>query len=308
MEDSADKFRASSWDEFYGQAQVKERLQLCIEASNSSRRIPEHILLHAQPGYGKTTLAQIVADQCGLEFASLVWPVRAKMLARFLNDWGGGVVLLDEIHRGPASGQETLLTLLLDGYLQLDTGRRIYCPDTCFIGATTEREKVIPALRDRFPLNPATGIRFVDYDNNEMARIVKSMGNKVDITFTDSDALVLGAASGSVPRVARSLVICAQDLRDTDQPITVDTILAKTQMSRDGLSAEHVAYLETVHELGGMSVGLANIASLMALEEGAVRHLERALLKKGMIRLERTGRELTGAGTTRLKLARKETG
>lgn len=301
MNDTGDAFRAETWDEFFGQPQVKSRLSLGIEAANKKNRLLDHVLLDAPAGYGKTTLARIIADQTGHEFSEFTMPIKPKVLARFLQDWDGGVLFLDEIHRGSKREQEDLLTVLLDGYLQLDNGRRIYVSDTCVIGATTERSKVIPPLRERFPLRTDSGLQFVDYTDPEMGLIVASMASKVNVTFDASEAEALGRAAGGVPRIAGALVMCARDLFDTDQKVTVEEILRRTQMDPDGLTIEHMDYLRVVHKLGGAAVGLPSIITVLHSDESSVRGLERLLLKKDLIRIEPTGRELTGRGSAKMK-------
>jgi Holliday junction DNA helicase RuvB len=305
VEPTGDILRAQTWDEYMGQAKLKARLGLCIEAANNKNRMVDHVLLDGPPGYGKTTLAQIIADQTGHSFEKLTMPVKPKVLARFLQNWEGGVLFLDEIHRPSRREQEDLLLLVEEGYLQLDTGRRIYVPDTTIIGATTERAKVLRPLRERFPLRPETGVRFVDYSDAEIGRIVQSMASKVDVALSEKDAVRLGRASGGTPRVARSLVLYARDLQDTDQPVTVEAILEGTQMEPDGLSADHMQYLAALAELGGASVGLNNLVNVLHTDEPSVRELERLLQKRGLIRFEPTGRELsqTGFKRTRKKAA-----
>jgi DNA-binding MarR family transcriptional regulator len=105
--------------------------------------------------------------------------------------------------------------------------------------------------------------------------------------------------------VARSLVLYARDLQDTDQPVTVEAILEGTQMEPDGLSADHMQYLAALAELGGASVGLNNLVNVLHTDEPSVRELERLLQKRGLIRFEPTGRELsqTGFKRTRKKAA-----
>src|SRR5688572_22025816 len=124
--DSGDILRASSWDEYVGQERLKRRLDLHVTAANETDRMLEHVLLEGPPGFGKTTIARIVAERTGHEFRELKMPVAPKVLASLLREWDGGILFLDEIHAGSKREQELLLPLLEEGYLQMPNGRRVY--------------------------------------------------------------------------------------------------------------------------------------------------------------------------------------
>lgn len=296
--DTGDELRCSSWDEYIGQEKLKAKLALHIEAANMKDRTLDHVLLAAAPGYGKTSLARIIAKQTGYDLRQLEMPVKTKVLCGLLREWDGGVLLLDEIHRGSKAQQQDLLPLLLDGYLQLDNGRRVYASESlCVIGTTTEPWNVIEPLRDRFPLKP----RFVDYTDEQMGQVVTGMGARVGFTVSEIEAVALGKAAGESPRHARALVLAARDLIDTGAKPTVSAILDLADTEPDGLTPDHRLYLHIMKDLGGAAVGERTLATMMRLPAGVIREIERLLIKRGLLRLETTGRELTNAGFQRAK-------
>lgn len=294
---SGDPLRATRWADFVGQTDVKRRLAVHINAARSQRRMLDHVLLDGPPGFGKTTLAQIIAAELGDPFASLTMPVKPNAFASFLRQWStGGVLLLDEIHRASASQQEDLLTLLQDGYLQLSNGRRIVTTGALtVIGATTEPENVISPLYDRFPIKPT----FVDYTNDEMGTIVEGMARTLHLTLDPTFAKMIGAATGGIPRNARSLVLALRDLRCDCDNVDISDLLSLCGVEADGLTTNHVEYLRTLSSLGGQA-GLSALASMLRLHSSTVQNLERLLQKKGFIQYAPTGRELTQVGYQRI--------
>jgi Holliday junction DNA helicase RuvB len=288
---TGDILRATSWDEYVGQEKLKTRLSLHIRAANATNATLDHILLDGPPGVGKTTIAQIIADELGTELAVMKMPVKPKVLASFLREWEGGVLFLDEIHEAKTL-QHDLLVLCEEHYLQLDNGRRIYAPDTTIIGATTEPHRLLKPLRDRFPHKP----KFEDYSDEDMGLIIAGMAKKVGVKFTKEEREALGRATGGIPRHARTFVLTARDLTAVGEEPTVDRILDVTETTPDGLTADHVAYMTLMREMGGAEVGLTTLSTILRLPEPTVRDLERLLQKKGLIQFERTGRELTNTG------------
>lgn len=298
---NGDLLRANDWDAYVGQERLKDRLRLHIDAANQSGRMLDHVLLEAPPGYGKTTIGRIIADELGGEYLEIKCPIKPKFLAGQLREWdGGGVILLDEIHAGSKAQQEALLPLLEEGYYPLDNGQRVYVFDTCIIGATTEPDKVIQPLRDRFPIRP----RFADYNDDEMGLIVSGMGERIGLPFDTEAAVALGRASGGTPRVARELVLYARDLVETGVEPTVEAILDGCERDPDGLSADHCAYLALMRELGGNGAGLKTLSMILRLPEVTLRELERLLVQKKLVTFESTGRALTSAGFAKAKQMR----
>lgn len=294
---TGERVRATTWSEFVGQTQLKRRLQTHIQAARMQGRMLDHMLLIAPPGSGKTTLARLVAEQLGDEFAEYVMPMDPKLLIRLVREWQGGVLLLDEIHRAPKAFQHMLLTVE-QGYLETPSGQRLPTRHITFICATTEPQDVIKPLWDRLLLKPT----WEDYTDEEMAQIIDGMAQRAGVSIPEGIAEGLARATGGTPRIAGSLVTACRDLQVTGQKPTVETILDQTGVDCDGLSDQHKNYLVTLNALGGQA-GLANLSSMLQLSPSVIQDLERLLITRGFIRLESAGRILTISGSAKVPKA-----
>lgn len=290
---SGDVLRVDTWDGYIGQEVVKSRLRIHIDAALRDDRCLDHILLEAPPGYGKTSLAGIVARESHLECTIVKMPLKTRALMSLVRRFTGGVLVLDEIHRGTRSQQEDLLPLIEEGFVAGDNGRQIWINEyTTIIAATTEPDKVIAPLRDRFPIKP----RFSEYTDSEMGLIIIGMGERLGIKFKATEANHLGGACAGTPRQARDLVIAARDLQTTNPT----KILAMCDIDEDGLTRDHMEYLRVVDDCGGIGVGLNTIVTMMRLPDAYIREIERLLLKRDLLSLQRTGRELTNKGFAKM--------
>jgi len=294
---TGDILRVRSWDDFRGQATLKSRLEVNIQSALSRRQMLDHVFLAAPPGYGKTSLASIIASRLGDEFMSLKMPIRKKDFVHSTIQWQGGVLLLDEIHAAPRAFQEFLLPAIEDGYIQLDTGETLSTSHITIIAATTEPGSVIKPLRERFLIVP----RFTDYADEEMGEILRGMMSHVGVDLDTETTTKLGLAAAGTPRIAGALTLAARDLSISNLPVTLESILAQTGMDPDGLSEQQIEYLHTLHELQG-TAGLRNICSLLQIPIGDIEELERLLVRRGFIRLNPSGRTLTAAGHRKCKI------
>ena len=288
---SGDTLRVDSWHDFIGQDRMKTRLAVHIAAALNEGRFLDHVLFAGPPGFGKTSLARILGDEMGAAVQTLTMPVKPKALTALLRqtDWGD-IVFFDEIHRAPKSQQEDLLPLLEEGYVQLPGGARLEWGGT-IIGATTEPDRLIPPLYDRFPIRPA----FEDYTPDQMGAIVAGMAAKAGVDLSPEACVALGQATAGTPRNARSFVKAARDLASTGQPVTVDTVLDLCDTDPDGLSRQHLEYLRVIAGNGG-TAGLKVMTTLLRLSDSMVRELERVLIRYGYVQLSGSGRELTNKG------------
>lgn len=290
-----DTLRPSTFDEFIGQHELKARLQVHIESTLTRHQTLEHVFLAAPPGVGKTSLGVIIANALGVQHEIVTMPLTNAALTKVLRGFGDGVVILDEIHRGNRHSQEDLLPLIEFGYVRQANGSKFYVDEVTFVGTTTDAAKVILPLRDRFTIKPP----FAEYTDDEMATIVKLMAEKMKLVCNDEVALKLGRAAAGVPRNARQFVFAARDLAYTGKSVRPDDVLEFCGVAPDGLSADHVRYLQIVALSG--TVGLATLAMMLNLHEDATRELERLLIHKGMLLYTDRGRELTRVGVARSK-------
>lgn len=288
---TAELARARTWSDFVGQAKLKQHLRTAIESAKERYAPLDHVLLVANPGYGKTTLARIIADELCDPFVGFKMPVNDKHFRYQVTELGRGVIFLDELHNAPRSFQEVLLHALETGEIHTSDGV-VYPVQTCtFIGATTEPDKLLEPLRDRFVLQP----RFEEYDDDEMAAIVAGMARRSEVNLPAELSAHFARAAGGTPRVAQRFVAAARDLSVTGQEVTIQSVLDMTGYDSDGLSDAHLEYLTTLRELGDES-GLRNICSLLRRRPATIEDLERLLIRRGFVRLTPKGRVLTTTG------------
>lgn len=281
---------ADDFGNFIGQTNVKKQLTLAIHSAlRRGDRLP-HILLVAPPGVGKTSLAAIIAELMYQDFESFFMPISDRILEGLMSEFEG-IVLLDELHRAPARQQELLLNVLHDGYLQTKSGLRIENQNITFIGATTEGDKLVDAVRERFPLRPL----FDPYTDEEMAEIILIMAETEHATIPRKSAFKLAKAALGVPRNARNIVYTWRDLELQQKHVEPLQVLAAMRLTDTGLSAEHIRYCEFLAKAGGKA-GVDLLKQLLSMPTGAVERLEVDLIKQNIIIRQSNGRELTSRG------------
>lgn len=301
-----DTTRVSTWDGYIGQEPLKARLRVHIDAAIEQMRPLEHVLLAAGPGYGKTALARIIATEMNGRFEPVQMPCTEAGLSRIImecDSYGDYCVLfLDEIHSASRKEQEFLQPFLEFGFISDRRGRRYEATNFTVIGATTEANRLVRPLYDRFSLNP-------DWDNytvEEIARIMVGMATMLELTLDEETAMSLAQASGGTPRHARDFMLAARALRvKLLRPPTAEEVLDLCRVDEDGLSHAHYEYLRTLYMLGPVT-GLANIRNVLRLPEAVVRDLEMLLLQHDLIALTSSGREMLPAGMRKIKVRRRE--
>ena len=290
----ADEFyRPKEWDSYIGQTNLKNHLNIAIQSAIHRQSVLDHVLLMGPPGCGKTTLSEIIANKMYAEFLSFVMPIKPNLLQQLVSSFQG-VVLFDEIHRMSPKQQEELLPLIEDNYLQLSNGGRIYNENLTIIGATTERDKIIKPLWDRFVIKP----KFDDYTPEDLTEIILGMAQaSIPRVMDREDAMILAQASGGVPRVARTFVAMTRDLCASTGWLhmpSADAVLEACRVTREGLHEDHIDYLKVLRNNGGSS-GLDQIANHLNYPKGVVIDLEKLLIRLDMITFTKSGRELKPA-------------
>ena len=291
--EATDPLRPTEWSDFVGQEHAKRELDIAIRAALETKEALPHVLRHGRAGFGKTTMAAIIAHRLGDPFYSLsMGRLRPQALFDFFRTFAGGVVLIDEIHRASDAQQQDLLTLMEDGYMTDSRGRRVTVSWLTVVAATTERDKVLRTVLDRFPIQP----HFDGYSNDEMTLIVEGMARRVGVALGEGVAPVLGRAAGGTPRLAKKLVLAARNLTVVNgRPATAEEVLSLTRIEDGGLTADHRAYLEAIDSLGG-TAGIATLRMLLSLHESVLREIEKLLVERQLISYTDRGRQLEGAG------------
>lgn len=286
-----DGLRPTTWDDYIGQKKLKERLQIHITGAVDRDERLDHTLLVGPPGCGKTSIANLISEELIVDFTSMVMPVKDTILRRAIME-NLGVLFLDEIHNMPKPQQEMMLPFLEDGYIMLPSGHKLENPDLCIVGATTEPQKIIPPLYDRFTIKPP----WDPYTDDEMGQIVKKMGAAMGVRLSDRKSIKLGRATGGVPRKAKELVKMCRDLGTTE----LSEVFKTCRVTPDGLTENHVRYLEALTNAGGIA-GFEIIAAHLPYPKPVISTLEQLLVKRKMIEYTKGGRQALGPAYKALK-------
>lgn len=287
-----------TWDDFQGQTKLKRRLGVSVKAALADDRPFPHTLLLARPGQGKTTMANILATELGVDLVVGVAPVTVGWLANTMRERAGQrfIMFIDELHRNGKKDHENLLTLLEEGYV-FHEGERLYHHDLTIIGATTDGDKIPQALMDRWALRP----QFSPYSPEDLLVIVSNMLTRLSVENVDeSTAGALAAATLGTPRNARRLAIAARDLQSIGEEVTAEAVFDQTGVEADGLDENHFSFLTTLENLGGRA-GLDPIAQQMRISRAYAGEIEVPLVGLNYLTLETNGRTLTEKGTERIK-------
>lgn len=289
--------RPADWDSYVGQEKLKKRLQVSIDGALERYSSLDHVLLHGPPGCGKTSIASLIAQEMVQEFHSYVMPVKVKSLQKIFME-NSGIIFLDEIHRLSKKDQEFLLPVLEDHEIQFDNGKKVkIMHGFTVVGATTELEKIIKPLRDRFIHRP----KFEEYSDEEMASIVRRMSDRIGLDISSEHCLALGRASAGVPRQARTIVFTARDLGSSDP----NAVLKTCGITPDGLTEDHLDYLSALDKMGQVA-GVDVLSNYTGLPKDVILDLERLLVRKGLIEYSPKGRQLMLRGMKIVEMLGKD--
>lgn len=310
--------RASSWDDFYGQFDVKESLQIAITAAKKREEAVEHVLLYGPPGLGKTTLSHLIAKEMGSNIRVTSGPAieRAGDLAAILTNLEkGDILFIDEIHRLNKIVEETLYPAMEDYALDIVLGKgpsarslRIDLPQFTLVGATTKAGNLSGPLRDRFGVIH----RLSFYEPKELMHIIKTAAEKLEITIDPESLADLAKRSRGTPRIGLKLLKRVRDYAQVkgQGKITKD-ITDKTleMLGVDELGLDNVdrRFLTSIIELhGGGPVGVETIAATIAEDGTTIEEvIEPYLLQIGFLQKTPRGRVATGKAYEHLKMPKK---
>lgn len=296
--------------EFLGQTMVKENLAVCIQAAKSRGEAMDHLFLIGPPGLGKTTLAQITAQELGAEFKVTSAPAleKPKDLAGILSTITEGTVFfIDEIHRLKPAIEEMLYIAMEDYELDWIIGQgaaartvRIPIPRFTLVGATTKAGMVSSPLISRFGIVQ----RFSFYSQEELAAIIKRSASILEVQVEEDAALLMAGCSRGTPRVAnrvlRRIRDFAQVLGTSGTGSTITRKIAELGLQRleiDSLGLERYdreILLSIIQNFGGGPVGAETLAisigeSMDTLED----YYEPYLIQCGLLQRTPRGRMVT---------------
>ncbi|NNU16045.1 Holliday junction branch migration DNA helicase RuvB [Parvularcula sp. ZS-1/3] len=298
--------RPKRLSDFVGQRSVKDNLSVFVEAAKKRGEAMDHVLFFGPPGLGKTTLAQIVANELGVGFRATSGPVIAKAgdLAALLTSLEPhDVLFIDEIHRLTPAVEEILYPAMEDYHLDLIIGEgpaarsvKIDLPRFTLVGATTRSGLLTKPLLDRFGIP----LRLDFYEPKDLARIVTRGAEKLGTPITEDGAAEIAKRSRGTPRVTGRLLRRVRDVASVEGEGRIDREMAAKALARldvdsIGLDGLDRRYLSTIMEnFGGGPVGVETIAASLSEGRDAIEDvIEPFLLQQGLIQRTPRGRMVT---------------
>jgi len=315
-EDADRALRPQSLAAFTGQAEARANLGVFIESARRRGEAMDHALFHGPPGLGKTTLAQIVARELGVDFRTTSGPVLAKagdLAAILTNLEARDVLFIDEIHRLNPVVEEVLYPALEDYRLDLVIGEgpaartvRIELQPFTLVGATTRLGLLTTPLRDRFGIP----IRLQFYTEAELHEIVLRGARLMGVAAEDDGAREIARRARGTPRIAGRLLRRVVDFAvvEGDGRITrgvADDALTRLGVDALGLDGADRRYLRLIAEhYGGGPVGIETLSAALSESRDALEEvIEPYLLQQGLIQRSPRGRMLAAGAWRHLGLA-----
>ena len=306
-EDNFEKnIRPDSLNEYVGQSEVKENLEIFIKAAKLREEPLDHVLLYGPPGLGKTTLAFIIANELGSNIKTASGPSIEKsgdLAAVLSNLEPGDVLFIDEIHRMPRFVEEILYSAMEDFTLDIVIGAdsssrniKIDLPPFTLVGATTRAGDLTSPLRDRFGIINKLNY----YTEEELKKIALRTSNVLDCPIEEDAALELARRSRGTPRICNRLFKRVRDFALVMGNGNIDleiTKLALDKLKVDALGLDETDYhllKSIIEKFNGGPVGIEAIASSIGEEQTTIEDVyEPYLLQTGLLKRTTRGRMVT---------------
>lgn len=306
--------RPRSLQDFVGQDDLRANMAVFLSAAREGRRAMDHTLFYGNPGLGKTTLAQIMAAELGVNLVSTSGPVmeRSGDLAAILTNLGRhDILFIDEIHRMPPSVEEVLYPAMEDFKIDLVIGQgpgartvKIDLEPFTLIGATTRIGLLTSPLRDRF----GCIFRLEFYSPEQLATIVKRAATILGTAVSEEGALTIGRRSRGTPRIANRLLRRVRDFAVYQGQAVIDETLASAALDRMDVDDLGLDYMDRkilsviINHYQGGPVGLKTLAVACSEEVRTVEEIyEPYLIQCGFLKRTSRGRVATAKAYAHLK-------
>lgn len=302
-------FRPTKLHEFIGQEDLKRNIQVILEASKKRGEPPDHVLFYSPPGLGKTTLAQIIARELGVEFVQTSGPSLERVgdaVGILTNLKESDVLFIDEIHRIPKPVEEVLYGAMEDFKVDVVVGSgvgattvNISLPRFVLIGATTRLALLSAPLRERFGFTA----RLDFYSEEELEKIISKASERLGIKVEEKAARNMAKRSRGTPRIAITFLRRARDFSQVKSKKVVDDdvtteMFSSLKVDELGLNELDRAYLDTIYKkFGGGPVGLNVLSGALSEDKDTIEDvIEPYLVKLGFIQRTPRGRTITEHG------------
>ena len=298
--------RPKSLDEYIGQTQAKEQLDIFIKAARYRGEQLDHVLLYGPPGLGKTTLSGIIANEMGANFKITSGPAighSGDLAAILTNLMDNDVLFIDEIHRLNRTVEEILYPAMEDGCLDIIIGKgpsarsiRLDLPKFTLVGATTRSGMLTSPLRDRFGV-----ILNLDlYGNDDLFKIISRSAGILGVEIDSDSGMELARRSRGTPRIANRLLKRVRDYAQVrgDGAITLDIArdaLTMFQVDEEGLDmVDKRPMLTIINKFAGGPVGVETLAASVGEDRETIEEVyEPYLIQKGFLNRTPRGRMAT---------------
>lgn len=309
-----DSLRPRRLADFIGQDDLRANLQVFITAARERGKPLDHTLFYGPPGLGKTTLAQIMASELGVNIVSTSGPVleRSGDLAAILTNLGrGDILFVDEIHRLPATVEEILYPAMEDFKLDLIIGQgpgartvKIDLEPFTLVGATTRLGLLTSPLRDRFGVIA----RLEFYTPEELARVVLRAAGIIGVGVTPEGAVVIGQRARGTPRIAGRLLRRVRDFAHVQGQQSVDAATARAALERLDVDPHGLDQMDRlilsilIGQFQGGPVGVKTLAVACSEEVRTIEDIyEPYLIQCGFLKRTSRGRVATAKAFRHMK-------